>query len=63
MHGGEDREVSPLHSLRLAEALTELKSKYSLTIFANDDHVLSRNRHIRDKLAVDWFKQHRMGVR
>lgn len=62
MHGGEDI-LSPLHSLKMAEALTELKRPYSLVIFASDDHILSRNRHTRDRLAVDWFNQHRSGVR
>jgi dipeptidyl aminopeptidase/acylaminoacyl peptidase len=63
MHGGEDTDVSPLHSLKMAEALTELKREYSLVIFANDDHILSRNRGTRDRLAVDWFNRHRAGIR
>jgi dipeptidyl aminopeptidase/acylaminoacyl peptidase len=58
MHGGEDKDVSPLHSLKMAEALTGLKCEYSLVIFANDDHILTRNRILRDQLAIDWFKQH-----
>lgn len=63
MHGGEDKDVSPLHSLKMAEALTELKREYSLVIFANDDHILTRNRNRRDRLAIEWFHQHRDGVR
>jgi hypothetical protein len=44
----------------MAEELTELKREYSLVIFANDNHVLTHNRKIRDKLAVEWFNQHRL---
>jgi dipeptidyl aminopeptidase/acylaminoacyl peptidase len=39
MHGGADGDVSPLHSLKMAEALTGLKREYSLMIFANDNHI------------------------
>jgi dipeptidyl aminopeptidase/acylaminoacyl peptidase len=62
MQGGEDF-LSPRQSLRMAEALTQLRRPYSLVIFANDDHNLSRNRLKRDKLAVDWFNQHRSAAR
>ena len=58
MHGGADEGVSPLHSLKMAEALTRLKREYALVIFADDNHTISRNRNARDKLAVDWFRQH-----
>jgi hypothetical protein len=27
-------------------------------IFANDNHIIARNRNLRDKLAADWFRQH-----
>ncbi len=57
-----DTDVSPLHSLKIAGALTELKREYSLVIFANDNHILTRNRILPDQLAVDWFKQHRGGA-
>jgi dipeptidyl aminopeptidase/acylaminoacyl peptidase len=63
MHGGEDKEVSPVQSLKMAEALTELQREYSLVIFAGDDHILSRNRQTRDRLAVAWYKQHRADTR
>jgi dipeptidyl aminopeptidase/acylaminoacyl peptidase len=58
MHGGADGDVSPLHSLKLAEALTQLKREYSLIIFANDNHILSRNRNLRDQAAINWFREH-----
>jgi dipeptidyl aminopeptidase/acylaminoacyl peptidase len=58
MHGGDDGDVSPTHSLKMAEALTGLKREYSLVIFANDNHIIAHNRIGRDKLAVDWFRQH-----
>jgi len=63
MHGGEDQDVSPIHSLNMGKALTELKRDYSLVIFAKDDHILTRNRNLRDQMAVDWFNQHRAGSR
>ncbi|MBN8729493.1 MAG: prolyl oligopeptidase family serine peptidase [Acidobacteria bacterium] len=59
LHGGDD-SLSPRQSLRLAEALTVHRRPYSLVIFAHDDHVLTRNRHKRDQLAVEWFQQHRL---
>ena len=57
MHGGADEDVSPTHSLKMAEALTALKREYSLVIFSNDNHIIARNRNVRDKFAVDWFRQ------
>lgn len=62
MHGGADQDVPPMHSLRMAEALTTLKQEYSLVIFANDNHILARSRNVRDKFAVDWFRQHAANV-
>jgi len=58
MHGGNDNGVPPAHSLRMAEALTELKKEYMLVVFADDNHILSRNRNRRDALAVEWFRNH-----
>jgi dipeptidyl aminopeptidase/acylaminoacyl peptidase len=63
MHGGGDNGVSPLQALKMAEALTELKREYSLVVFAQDDHILSRNRQARDRIAVEWFTLHRAGSR
>lgn len=58
MHGGADEGVSPMNSLRMAEALTKLKKEYELVIFAGDNHILARNRDRRDKLAARWFREH-----
>ena len=58
MHGGADRQVSPLQSLSLAIRLEELGKGYGLLIFAGDNHVLSENRLERDRQAVLWFKKH-----
>lgn len=58
LHGGEDPQVSPVHALNLARALTELKSPYSLVIFANDNHNVHVNREKRDALVAEWFRQH-----
>jgi dipeptidyl aminopeptidase/acylaminoacyl peptidase len=58
MHGGADQNVSPMHALKMAEALTKLQSEYSLVIFAGDNHILSGNRNRRDALAVEWFRRH-----
>ncbi len=58
MHGGADETVSPLHSLRMAEALTKLKREYGLVVFQGDNHIISRHRHERDNLAMDWFRRH-----
>jgi dipeptidyl aminopeptidase/acylaminoacyl peptidase len=58
MHGGADQSVSPLHSLRMAEMLTTLGREYSLQVFANDNHILTRHRAERDKRTTDWFRAH-----
>ena len=58
MHGGADGNVSPLHSLRMAEKLTSLNKEYALHVFAEDNHILTRNRVRRDAMAVEWFKAH-----
>lgn len=58
LHGGADPQVSPVHALNLARALTELKSPYSLMIFANDNHNVHVNREKRDRMTAEWFRQH-----
>jgi len=59
MHGGSDQSVSPLQSLQLATALQKLGAEYSLMIFADDNHVLTRHRAQRDQNLIDWFEAHR----
>ena len=58
MHGGADKSVDPAHSLNLAEQLQRSGKKYELVIYADDNHVLSRNQEDRDKRAVSWFRRH-----
>jgi dipeptidyl aminopeptidase/acylaminoacyl peptidase len=62
MHGGQDQSVSPMHSLRLAEALQKSKKDYALIIFAGDNHVLSEHREERDGQALKWFRAHLSGA-
>ena len=47
MHGGADKGASPLHSLRMAEALTTLGREYSLMIFAGDNHNFQKSQRTR----------------
>jgi dipeptidyl aminopeptidase/acylaminoacyl peptidase len=58
MHGGADAVVSPLQTLELAAALERLKLPYSLTIYAGDNHAVSRSRLDRDARAISWFHDH-----
>jgi dipeptidyl aminopeptidase/acylaminoacyl peptidase len=58
MHGGNDQSVSPAQSLNLVQELQRLGKKYELLIYADDNHVLSRNQQDRDKRAIAWFKKH-----
>ena len=50
--------VSPLETLDLAAALERLKLPYSLTIYAGDNHAVSKNRLDRDARAIAWFRDH-----
>jgi dipeptidyl aminopeptidase/acylaminoacyl peptidase len=58
MHGGQDRDVNPSHSLNLAQRLQRLGKTYELVIYAGDNHGLRRNQVERDRRAADWFKKH-----
>ena len=60
MHGGADRTVSPLHSLRLAMALQRRGREYELHIFAGDNHVLKANQQRRDRYVIEWFRKHEL---
>lgn len=57
MHGGEDRTVDPLQTLKFAERLQELNKPYELIVFAGDNHSILRNQIDRDARAVAWFKK------
>lgn len=58
MHGGADPLVSPLQSLALAEKLQQAGKVYELVVYAEDNHILSKNSLDRDRRALAWFKQH-----
>jgi dipeptidyl aminopeptidase/acylaminoacyl peptidase len=58
LHGGADGDVDPQQSLELAERLNAQKKEFELTIYANDDHVLSDHRTDRDARAIAWFERH-----
>ena len=58
MHGGGDRQVSPLHTLKLASRLEELGKPYGVVLFAGDNHLISDNRLERDRQAILWFRKH-----
>ncbi|HSS20190.1 MAG TPA: prolyl oligopeptidase family serine peptidase [Pyrinomonadaceae bacterium] len=59
MNGGNDKGVSPTHSLKLAEQLQKLGKTYELVIYAEDNHYLSLNHEDRDGKALAWFERHR----
>jgi dipeptidyl aminopeptidase/acylaminoacyl peptidase len=58
MHGGQDRDVNPSHSLNLAQRLQQSGKTYELVIYAGDNHHLRANQVERDRRAADWFKKH-----
>ena len=58
MHGGGDQSVSPLQSLRLAQALQERGAVYELVVYAEDGHTLPANRGDRDRRVVAWFERY-----
>ena len=58
IHGAADEQVSAARTLELAQKLQALGKTYELTIYAGDDHSLSRNAKERDRRVVEWFKRH-----
>jgi dipeptidyl aminopeptidase/acylaminoacyl peptidase len=58
MHGGKDPQVTPIHTLKMAEALTKAGKTYSVIIYADDNHILSAHRNERDQRAVEWFRSY-----
>jgi dipeptidyl aminopeptidase/acylaminoacyl peptidase len=58
MHGGADRQISPLQTLRLATRLQELGRPYELVVYHGDGHILKENQVDRDARAVAWFRKH-----
>jgi len=58
LHGTADWRVDPRDSYEVAEALQARHRPYSLHIFDNDVHGISLNWRERDRLIIDWFRQH-----
>jgi dipeptidyl aminopeptidase/acylaminoacyl peptidase len=57
-HGSSDDAVAPLQALQMATRLQELKRPYQLVIYDGDGHVLTKNRELRDRAVIDWFRAH-----
>jgi dipeptidyl aminopeptidase/acylaminoacyl peptidase len=59
MQGSNDRSVSPMHGLRLAQRLELLQKDYQLMILNQGNHVLSGKwTNERDRQIIRWFKNH-----
>ncbi|HKO96589.1 MAG TPA: prolyl oligopeptidase family serine peptidase [Pyrinomonadaceae bacterium] len=57
MHGTAD-SLNPDQSLTLAQQLQKSGKVYELIVYAEDNHILSRNQEDRDRRALLWFKRH-----
>jgi dipeptidyl aminopeptidase/acylaminoacyl peptidase len=58
LHGGADRQVSPKHSLALAERLQSLNRPYELQVWAGGSHTLGARSMERDDEVIAWFRRH-----
>jgi dipeptidyl aminopeptidase/acylaminoacyl peptidase len=58
MHGGNDTDVSPVHSLQLAAALQRAGKPYELAIVEGARHVMDPYEAERDDRAIRWFRRH-----
>ena len=58
IHGGADRSVDPLQTLRFAELLQQQRKPYELIIYAGDNHSILRNQIDRDARAAAWFTKY-----
>jgi tetratricopeptide (TPR) repeat protein len=58
LHGGADN-LSPAHSLTLAQKLEELGKTYELVVYQGDNHPIILNREDRLRRTIDWFKNPR----
>lgn len=57
MHGERDRSVPVEHTYDLARELQKQGRLYGLTVFADDNHILSRSQLERDRASVQWFRR------
>ena len=58
MHGGDDKGLTPMQSLNMAQRLQKAGKVYELIVYAGDNHILARNQEDRDRRAVRWFKKY-----
>ena len=59
MNGGADPQVNPSQPLHLALQLSQLGKPYSLVIYAEGNHNLTKDRLDRDQRALAWFERYR----
>lgn len=57
MHGSGDRQVSPHHATRLAEAVRRAGGRAEARVFEGAGHTLRGRESERDSLAVAWFRR------
>lgn len=55
LHGGADRQVSPAHATRLAEAVRRAGGMAEARVIAGAGHTLRGHEAERDSLAAAWF--------
>ena len=58
MHGGDDRDVGPVHALQLADKLQRNGQPYERVIVAGANHTLQPFEGERDERAIRWFRRH-----
>jgi dipeptidyl aminopeptidase/acylaminoacyl peptidase len=58
MHGSEDRDVSPVHTLLLATQLAKAQSEFGVIIFPGGNHMLQRHRMEHDRQVVEFFRRY-----
>ncbi len=58
LHGTGDWRVDPTHSLRMAQALLEIRHPYRLIMFEGGDHGLSEFRDEVDEAVADWLDRY-----
>ena len=56
MHGESDGSIPVGHTYNLASRLQDNHRMYSLIVFADDNHILSRSQEERDRATVKWFR-------
>ena len=57
MHGESDGAVPVEHTYKMVQKLQNLGLLYGLIVFADDNHILSRNEVERDRASMQWFRK------